>query len=168
MDCLIGCYLGYLFVVNKDKKIESATLKEGLGLAWCIISAFVATIVQPINPTAEEISYVYQNLGWTQALVYLPGTASIIYLFAFSQGKISILFENKFFMYVADLSAYGFLIHFVVFNYIGKAIKLMQGRGVESVILEHGSWINITVGVALTLAACQIWKWMMLKWQRKK
>ena len=81
--------------------------------------------MQPINPTAEEISYVYQNLGWTQALVYLPGTASIIYLFACNQGRISKIFENKFFMYVAGLSAYGFLIHFVVFNYIGKAIKLM-------------------------------------------
>ena len=167
VDCLIGCYLGYLFVVNKDKKIESATLKEGLAFAWCIISAFIATIVQPINPTAEEISHVYQNLGWTQALVYLPGTASIIYLFAFNQGKISRLFENRFFMYVADLSAFGFLIHYVVFDCIGKAINVLQARGVESLLLKHSSWINITVGVALTLSACQIWKWMMLKWQRK-
>lgn len=168
VDCLIGCYLGYLFVENKDGKIESATLKEGLALGWCIISAFVATIVQPINPSAEEIPYVYQTLSWTQALVYLPGTMSIIYLFAFNQGKISELFKNKFFMYVADLSAYGYLIHYVVFAYIGKAVNLLQGKGVGTVFLEHRSWINITIGVALTLMACQAWKWMMLKWQNTK
>lgn len=163
VDCLIGCYLGYLFVVNKDRKIESATLKEGLALAWCIISAFVATIVQPINPTVDEISYVYQNLGWTQALIYLPGTMSIIYLFAFNQGKLSEAFENKSFMYLADLSAYGFLIHYVVFAYIYRVVKLLQLKGLDSIFLDHISWINITVGVALTLAACQVWKWMMLK-----
>ncbi len=106
---------------------------------------------------------MYQNLGWTQALIYLPGTVSIIYLYAFNQGKLSEAFENKFFMYLADLSAYGFLIHYVVFAYIYRVVKLLQLKGLDSIFFEHISWINITVGVALTLAACQVWKWTMSK-----
>lgn len=161
-DCLIGCYLGYIFICDEKKEISGATIKELIALILCITSSVIASMASPITPAGCEIPVVSYNNGWTYDLVFLPGTLSILYLFAYGQGKISKFFTKPIFMYLAKLSMYCFLIHTVVFRYIDAAVYRVIGndKAAELFNLQYGGWIKVSIGILLSLIATQIWIWL--------
>lgn len=170
IDCLIGCNLGYLYVSNKDKKISYATLKEAVAIILCLVASVIASVVSPITPLDAKIPSVDYTIGWSYSLIFLPGSILAIYLFAYNQGKVSKFFENKFFMYLANISVYGFLIHSVIFTYFSKVVYFVLGNSDAAKLFmkQYGSWINLTLGFFLTLVACQIWIWLIGLFSKKK
>ena len=164
-DCLIGCNLAYIFLCNKDRKISSSTAKESGALIISIISTVIASMLTPITPIEAEVPAVNYTIGWSYALLFLPSAISMVYLFAYGQGKISQFFTHNIFMYAAKISPYGFLIHYVVFNYLKNVIYLIIGdkKAYQIFRIQYLGWIILTLGVLLSLIATQIWMYLMEK-----
>lgn len=144
---------------------------EALSLLLCVLSIVISSsVVRFITSPDSEIPLVNYTVGWAYALVYLPGTISIVYLFAEGEGRISKFFTYPIFMYLAKISPYAFLICNVVYTYISGALYVfIQNKDIYNLIHEqYLGWIKITIGLFLALVATQIWMWISMKMKKKK
>lgn len=137
IDVILGCNLGYMYVLNKGNVINSATKKELIASILSILSIVYAH---------------YDTFYWDIVIVCLPSVLLLIYYFAYGQGKISQIIVNDVFMYIARISAYGFLIHWVVFRYLESATVILFGLD-----RNFFGYINMTIGFVLTLLCCEVW-----------
>ena len=158
-DCLIGCYLGYLYLCD-EKNISNSTMKEVITFVACSISIVISSIARPITLMTSDIPIISYTNGWSYALIFLPGTIPVVYLFAHGEGKISNFFTKPVFMYLAKLSKFGFLIHQVVFRYLNAVARYIVFSGNENLVNQYSGWIKLIIGIPISLFASQVWIWL--------
>lgn len=108
LDFVIGCNLGYLFLHSKSKSESSGTIKY---TAFELLSA-LASIGLPV---------LFDLIGLEDVLFSakdMPGVVLLIYVLGFNKGFVSKLLSTKVFVWLGNMSAYTFLIHQVVINYV--------------------------------------------------
>lgn len=147
VDVLVGCNLGYFFVKRNGEKEKNEKKKYTLYEAGAIMATFISAGIFFENSI---------NAFW----VLLPSTSSLVYLFAMQKGYISKILTNKVFIYLGDISQYGFLIHLVILRYM-----IVFGKHVLHVELDK--WILFVGCFILTILCSEIWKYLE-KWGREK
>ena len=170
IEIIIGYNLGYLYINRTKANINKATLKETLVLLLILLS-YVAVVSTGIKTEYQQIiPTVNPNNWWRQTIIYTPTTCLLIYLFAFGEGKISKVLVNKVTLYLAKISPYGFLIHWVVYVYLEIVIYRLINQ--EYIYLEfiyyYGPYIKITLGIILTIICCKIWMQVNQKFVKMK
>lgn len=153
IEIVTGFYLGYYFLYSERRFSKSvcSVLEVLVSLSGIACSVFLSWYYA----SAENIIR-----WWTYSVIFLPQVCLMVYVFAHSEGMATRLLDNRLTRFLADISAEGFLIHYVVFDYLTTAVYLLFGREFESI---YGSLINLTLGIFLTIIGCVIWKWLMRK-----
>lgn len=160
IDFLIGCNLGYIFLnmrLDNKKEIKFYTTFEIIAI---VLFAF-SNIVYIIKRYDVDVSYVMNidsSRWWTYSIIFTPVTCMLILVFAIGKGKLTkVLVENKWLLYIAKISSYGFLIHYVVFRYISVILWHIPRIGGELFAKRYGGIINCTIGVSVTFFLCKLW-----------
>lgn len=122
VDFSIGCNLGYIMINFKSNNetvcVVKSTILESLAI---LITIFVDQwVVQDSN---KLIPFILKN----HTTIYIPLAVMWVYLFFNCKGLITKMFTNKIFAFIGNVSAYAFLIHFVIVRYykeIRRAFEL--------------------------------------------
>lgn len=105
-DFFIGCNAGYLFLKKQSESTFAyATLREVLA-----ITLMCTAVLIPKNKLLFESTSL--------SAIYIPGSVALVYVFAEGRGMISKILESQVFVIVGNMSAYLYLIHQVVINYV--------------------------------------------------
>lgn len=68
------------------------------------------------------------------------------------------MLTNKATLYLAKISAYGFLIHSVVFRYLRNLIAIIfRNEKTELFLFNYGWIICLSVGMIATVFFCELW-----------
>ena len=92
--------------------------------------------------------------SWSYSLGFVFSSIILVYSFAMQNGFISRLLTNNFSMYLAKISPYGFLIHYVIFRYAMAVYYRIPGFEPGEFLIKYGCWLNLTVGFILTIVCC--------------
>lgn len=107
-DFIIGCNLGYLFLHSESKNNSSGLIKyTAFELITVLISVALPVMLGLID--SGDVLFSVKDMF---------GVVSLIYVFGFNKGLLSKLLSTKPFVFLGNLSAYTFLIHQVVINYV--------------------------------------------------
>jgi peptidoglycan/LPS O-acetylase OafA/YrhL len=108
-DFLIGCSLGYLFL-NRKASVSSVQL-------YTVLEAAALSQI-PVIMLFEKLYIMHHGTSWwSESILFLPLTAFLVYIFACSQGWISRKLSScKVLLFIAELSPYAYLIHFIAFR----------------------------------------------------
>lgn len=118
-DFLIGCCLGCLFLQRDNSKAATGLYTVFEALALFQIPAFMLF---------EKLYIAHHGTSWwSEGILFLPFTAFLIYVFACSQGRISQKLSScRPLLFIAEISPYCYLIHFVafreIFHYVSQAM----------------------------------------------
>lgn len=138
VEFFIGCVLAKLYLERNIKDIKASTA------LICEILAVVLTILGFLWMKMIQKNVLFLALqNWTT--VWIPLAAIWIVLFAVNKGIITRLFVNKVFIYIGNISAYNFLIHYVVIQYAHRIIQLWK-------INVSGPKLYILVGIELMIS----------------
>lgn len=88
---------------------------------------------------------------------FTPISCALILLFAYGKGGISNNLVCNQLLYVAKISPYAFLIHYVVFRYISFIMWHLPRFGGEQFASHYGGLVNITIGFGFTIFASNLW-----------
>lgn len=166
LDIWIGCNLAYLFLHRKKENVsvEKATLWEIIAILLLVAGLIICSNTPMVSETIEEIKIYRPQYWWKKGLVWIPGSMALVYSFAIGRGLLSKLMVNKISLYIARISPYAFLIHYVVLHYLGVVEHhipwIADG---EAFYTQYHTVLCVTVGAALTVAACEVWKWVEAK-----
>lgn len=118
-DFIIGCNIGFIFVNSKMKKISKfkSTILEILCLIICIFAIIFSKQQQNI--------YWLRGLSENLTIIYIPISIMLILLFINCNGILTKLLNNRFLIYIGNISAYTFLIHYAITEYISKGINFL-------------------------------------------
>lgn len=166
-DVVIGFNLGYLFVNkrNREGKLGYSLLE----IASCLLAVssfgfyFAHSLLNEL-PAINKESFLYPGKWWMYVLLFSFGTMVLIYVFAIGKGFVSSLLKNKFLLYIAKLSPYLFLIHYVVYQVIDKILLHLP----KELPLYTGPCVKLILGSALSVALTDIYLRIREKYQSKK
>ena len=155
LEMLVGCNLAYIFIFKshiRDARIYS--ILEVIAVLLLVLSNCLYINYFVIS----ELGLLAMNeTWWKDSLLYIIPSMLAVYLFAVGKGVISNFLNNKVVMYIADLSRNGFLIHFVVIQYLDSIIEMTDGI----TFLFNYDLIRIVVYAIITIISCEIWKRFM-------
>ena len=80
----------------------------------------------------------------------------VIWIFAKGEGIVSKFLENKIVLCLASISGYGFLIHYVVFQYIIKF--LLHFDNISQMVPLYMNFIVAMLGIPITIILSLIWR----------
>ena len=152
-EVAIGYNLGYIYLQDRNRNIANATLKEIAAIIFALICIIIST--SSLSNTIVDSGILNENAWWNIVIIYTIPSMLLIYLFAYGKGRLSNLLVNKFTMYIASISAYGFLIHYVIFRYITYLFYHVVPSGIS---YKYCAYFKLTVGFILTIICCEVWK----------
>lgn len=135
---IIGSLLAKLFLQTKHKtNIVLGTLIE------------VVTILLYFKTERMAVSQnrIFDNIWFKNNLIFMPVVALFIYVFACHNGLVSKILTNKVITYLANISGYVFLIHFMVIRYLMPA-------GIAN------QTVFVTVVCVISFVLAVIWKYI--------
>ena len=171
LDVFIGYNLGYLFVsrAEKSSKIteQKSTVFEVTAVILIVVSNMIAARAR-IHAELANPAGSHPDIWWTYVVVFTVGSVLAIWHFALGRGRISRLLTNRITFYLAGISAYGFLIHYVVFKYINAVIYHLPGIDADEV-RPYGGIILLVVGIPVSILATEIWmRYFQPIWDKRK
>ncbi len=158
-DIIIGFNLGYLFVNRKgDFSAKTVSVMEVAGIVMTLLACYLCHKLTPeLNITTDAVVLSHPERWWTYSLIFIPGSILLIYAFAMQSGYLSKLLTNRFTLYLAKISPYGFLIHYVVFRYLAVIYFRIHGYENGEFLLKYGILCNLTLGIGISIVCSEIW-----------
>lgn len=157
-DIIIGFNLGYLFVKRASNfSYMKTNLWELIGVVLAVLGNYYFSALAPRLEVGDNIVMSRPEQSWSYSLGFVFSSIILVYSFAMQNGFISRLLTNNFSMYLAKISPYGFLIHYVIFRYAMAVYYRIPGFEPGEFLIKYGCWLNLTVGFILTIVCCEIW-----------
>lgn len=150
-DFLIGCCLckrNIETVRNDNASFGKYSIYE-IGATLCTVAVFIWMKQEIANPL------LLATHNWTT--LYIPLAATWITLFVEKKGCITMLLTNRVTIFIGNISAYTFLIHYVITQYFGSAISFLH---LELSYLENviKILIELIITIIVTLLYMKITK----------
>lgn len=167
-EVFIGCNLGYLYIeTNKDRFLQTISYNwlEIAAVLLSLLSLGIAGSTYISKEYLDGIIALHPELWWRESLLFVPGSILLIYTFAIGRGAFSRLLTNRVTLYIARVSPYAFLIHWVVFKYLEGIMHHLPGLS-EQQIVVYSPIVKVTIGLALTITASEVWI-HLTDWYRK-
>lgn len=158
-EIIIGFNLGYLFLNRKcNFSAKTVSVMEVSGIVMSLLACYFTNklILEP-NISKDAVELSHPERWWTYSLIFIPCSMLLIYAFAMQSGYLSKLLTNRFTLYIAKISPYGFLIHTVVFRYLAPFYYRIPGYENGEFFLKYGSWCNLTLGIGISIVCSEIW-----------
>ena len=146
IDCIIGCYLGQLYLSIK-KVYTAKRYTNDYEEVFMVFANIIIIIIATYNSTTSMITH---ETWWICTLLFTPISCITVYLFALSEGKIIQILTNKQSVFIASISASAFLIHYVVLWLIGDIITCLN-------ISQLQPYIVCITGFPITIFLSFIW-----------
>ena len=128
-DFFIGCCLGKLIKGNwYDFTLIQATIIE-------VLATVLTVLVYAYTKINFQNVFLLATQNWTT--LYIPLATIWILLFVKKQGIITKVLTNRITIFIGDISAYLFLIHYVVTQYVQAVIIFLN--------LQIANWQNIVL-----------------------
>ena len=145
-DFFVGCVLGRQYVNSKPGECSpvTATVIE-------LILAVITVMLYVHKSTGENDLIITALNNWTTR--FIPVAAMWIYLFALNRGLITKAFTNRVFLFIGNLSAYMFLIHYVVAQYTKRLLNILNITLAGPVM-----WIVIVLEFVISLILSMMYK----------
>lgn len=126
-DFFIGCVLKRLFSETNVRFIGGgkATIIEMLA---CIVTVLVLLWI------TKEQSNVFLCALHNPTTIFIPIAAIWVLLFAINQGLLTKMLSNKLTIFIGNISAYAFLIHYVITQYV---LHLLSYMNIEVNLLQR-------------------------------
>lgn len=159
-DVFIGANIGYLFLQNSNDSISESSALEVIAILFNMLVLIINTMVTPKHSINGNSVVLYPNLRWLLSLLFTISSGILIYIFALERGKISKFLIGKTTLYLAKISSYGFLIHYVVLAYksiIYRMLPKIFGGGYERFWWDYGRWLNLSIGFVDTLICIELY-----------
>ena len=139
-DIIIGFNLGFLFIHLKDYPYRTwqVTRAEIVGIVFAVFASISYYALYQEADTGNNIFNFHPERWWTYSLAYLPSSIIIIYSFATQKGIISNLQNNRIALYLARISPYAFLIHYVVLSYLEVVYYHIPGFSIGEFNSNYG------------------------------
>lgn len=148
-DFIIGCNLGYIFLVCSNFQMRS--------ISWTFYEILILLLVTIGLFLSIQLSDFYLS-----AIILTFGSSGLVYCFAANQGYLSNLFQNKFLTFIGDISGEGFLVHQILIVIINqffiKFIVMLLGQGYFLMVYASALSFILTLFVAYFSQKCRI-KW---------
>ncbi len=155
-DFFVGCVLARIYHESDMSRIGFLQASILEILAVCMTAAVCLWFGQ-----------WYQNIiltamhNWTT--LYILPAAVWVFLFALNRGIITRMLSNKLFIWIGNLSAHLFMIHYVVTQYTGEALEFLN-RPVEGA----GKFILVGMELIVSIILAVGWeKFSKSRWLRK-
>lgn len=146
-DFFIGCSLGRLYAESEFRSQSSATAFSAVE----ILVTSCTTIMCKWALTEQTNVILLSMQNWTT--IYIPIAVVWIFLFTVKKGVISRLLSCKALIWLGNISAYAFLIHYVVTQYFNAAMDFL-----DITLDTPVKWVIILIEFAITIAATLIYK----------
>lgn len=140
-DFIIGCCFGYVYLHNKVSidKVPASIFEITVVVTIYVVQTL---FVNPIGFVGTE--------GFRYNMLYTPTSLCLIYVFALRNGVVSNLLTCKPVLYLANISAYAFLIHQIVIRYI----ELIASHFEYSF---HSNWEKLIIALVFTVFFSEIY-----------
>lgn len=158
LDVIVGCNLGYIYLhASHIKNEQKYTLIELAVICINILAMFICTYWN--NVLAGNDVEVYSRSWWTHALVFIIGSAGLVYVFAIGEGAISrYLAKSRLILYLARISPYAYLIHMVVFDNLRRGVGYITKYPIVGRIGDLSDpQMKVIIGIPLTILLTEIW-----------
>lgn len=148
-DFFIGCCLGkyYLERERKDATITRSSIIEALAITLTVL-------IMSWMKVKYKNPFLLAMHNWTT--LYIPIATVWVYLFTINKGIIIKIFNNKLLIFIGDISAYAFLIHFVVIKYTNAIISFFN------ITLTMWSKLSV-IGLEFILSILLSYVYMLIK-----
>lgn len=136
LDFLMGCNAGYLFLHRDTEKDGDRSKKKYtcLELFAILLAVSVCVCLKCVDMQILKDTLTVILRPFWASTVFVPSSIMLVWLFAINKGGITKVLNNHIMVYIGNISAYAFLIHSVVLNYLGKIsdyiIKNVGGGGI--------------------------------------
>lgn len=145
-DFVIGCCLGKIY-----KKIRNIDFNCVVGTCIEIIVILVTVFVFKCRQFGYSSIFMKAFFNWTTT--YIPLACLWVYIFAHRKGVITKILSNKIMIYIGDVSAYAFLIHYVITQYTSVAVRYLNIRYTYPM-----KWLLIVFELLLSIGLSIIYK----------
>ncbi len=147
-DFVIGCNLGYLFL--QRKKTDRIGKKQGNLLEFgVIIVTVIEWILYACLVGIPEKSMSPENwAGLT--VVWTMTSCALVYVFALGKGILSRLLKSRPFVFLGNLSASCFLIHYMAYTYLTVFEYELFGK--------DAIYVNMILAFFITIAGAFLWE----------
>lgn len=139
IDFYAGCNLCIIF--KKSKHIFEDKIYSAAEFAVMLLAILLSSFLIFANS-----SNIIIGIFTRSAILFLPVSVLLIYIFAINKGILSKVCTNKLFIYIGDLSPYTFLIHTVVIKYLSIITSHFNIR-IEGYIMSITAFL-LTIGCA--------------------
>jgi peptidoglycan/LPS O-acetylase OafA/YrhL len=159
-DVFIGANIGFLFLKQKNDSISESTALEPFAILLNVIVLIINTLVTPKHAIDGTSVVLHPNFRWFLSLLFTISSSILVYIFALDKGKISKFLTGKITLYLAKISSYGFLIHYVVLAYLSIIYRMLPkifGGGYERFWWDYGRWLNLSIGFVITLICIELY-----------
>ena len=145
-DFFVGCVLERVYFENDLSRIT--TIKASV----CEIITLALTVLVSLWMAETHINnYILLLALSNSTTLFIPLAAMWVCLFVLNKGIITRIFVNKAFVFLGNISAYIFLIHYVVSQYINCAIRYFDWE-------VNGLYRIMLVGIELMMSVLlSIW-----------
>ncbi|MBR5177782.1 MAG: acyltransferase [Lachnospiraceae bacterium] len=120
-DFFVGCIMGKIFREkgNFEQDKNNIVLWTVIEFGFAVVSLII--LLWPVN-----IDFVLLKVAKNWTTRYILLAAGWIYLFVIKKGLFTKLCDNKVFVFLGNISAYMFLIHYVIIRYTSNILEYMD------------------------------------------
>ncbi|SEG16028.1 Peptidoglycan/LPS O-acetylase OafA/YrhL, contains acyltransferase and SGNH-hydrolase domains [Butyrivibrio sp. Su6] len=156
IDFMIGCLVGKLYISESDD-VRKKWKKMNNYTSLCIIGLILVLhgIYNHFNTIQIQTFGSVLIIKIISVAGFSITSCMLVYLFAKNDTKIVYIMTNKFLIFVGDMSKYMYLIHFFVFEYIGRVLWRVGG---ENFYKKYGVIAKLTIGLIITIVLSMIWQ----------
>ena len=138
-DFFVGCTLGKQYVNSQNIKVSFVQISIIEVLMTIIVVCTFAWL-----KIEQNNIFILALHNWTT--IFIPIAAVWIYLFTINKGIITRILTNRVFIFIGNISAYTFLIHYVVVLYTNSALgyfNLILTNNVKSIVIIFEFMITV-------------------------
>lgn len=151
-DFGIGAIFGVIFIRIQDKITDRVA-----NIAYTILIPLTIPFVLLVSTKSKE--FIWLVLRQT-VVVLLPIAVAYVFIIASNKGFLANIFSTKPFVYVGDISPYGFLIH-------QEVIVLIATFGTYIFQIDINKWLLTTISVLVTWICIVIYQQIDKKFIKK-
>lgn len=146
-EFFIGCCMGKFYIQNENKITSNKSLFEGTIVEFMVL--LLTILVIKSNTSTHTTIFIKAIYNWTT--IYIPLAVMWIYIFIANCGLLTKVLNNRFFVFIGDISSYTFLIHYVITQYTNKICDLLNLNltiymKIGLIIIEFCITILISIG----------------------
>lgn len=154
-DFMIGCVLGYVFVRTQESPHESVRdeyMQSSMMQLFAVVLMMLANLLFEIAHHGKDdwVGYriMHDGVWYSELLPFTMTAGLLIWSFAYTQGAMTQMLDNRVMMFLAALSPYFYLIHRPAM----LAVQVAIAKCGVGILIDSMPYMAIVIAVSLALS----------------